>query len=472
MQIYRLSDNRCWEVKAENDSFPRFEDLHLCERHNHSQKQLSLDTVVYKFHVNEHAFILPDLEDKEEKPTVRKEVEEDYQSDRYFQEAKQHTVSVPRFSVHKRLVSRRCVFSQDFPASHAALKAFCGSVTLQDNSNAAYIGVFSNWKNEVVDLSCFTHCLTLPSLLRLLTSSDCGISDQALKQCICRLRTYKNMRHLYALYSAMKALAAFHPRCSPAVNGQILDKLPEKRSNEIDNTRIHLVLDYIVSCIELELLHYPLLRHRSREVSKLLAVDSPLLHRLIQETENRSSDVKTMALLQRAVAAVGTSDKWLFVDRLVSKLFRLYRRVRSVPDRQRLLASIAKPQLRLKLVECILSSRCRSYVRRPSKQFLSTDSVRALSSLLSEWLDVSSSSTVIGTVADQIEEYLAVVITYIESNLHIQKDITRSKDIRNIFLLHDQLSSSSEQASRSGELSLNAQVYLQQLYCLEDVYLA
>ena len=375
-----------------------------------------MDGFVRKFYTCEHPLVLPDLEEDTSIKSVKQEPED-------YQEVKHSPASVRQLVVNKRLISRRYVFLRDFPASHAALKTFCGSENVQDNSNAAFISVFSNWKNEVIDLSCSTHHLILPSLLRLLTSNDCAVSDQTLKRSIRRLMTYKKTCHLYALYSAMKALAAFHPRSSPAVNCHILDRLPEKRSDETESVRVLLVLDYIVSCIELELLHYPMVRHRSREVSKLLAVDSPLVRRLIHETENRSSNVKTLALLQRAVAAVGMSDNWLFIDRLVTKLYRLYRHIRRVRDRHRLLESIAKPQLRSKLAEYILGERCSSYICRSSKQFLTINNVHALSSLLAKWLDASSSSAAIGNAADQIEEYLSVVVTYVESNLHIHKGL-------------------------------------------------
>jgi len=398
-------------IKPDTDSC-HFGCVQFCERPCAAwpQKQLYLDRCFPKFHTNEYDLVLPDLEEDVPTKRIKKEPVEDHQC---YQEV------MPRLLAHKQLVSRRYVSVPDFPASHAALKAAYGSENVRDNSTAAFISVFSSWKNEVIDLSCSTHRLMLPALLRLLTSNDCSVSDQALKQSIRTLTTYKKTYHLYALYSAMKALAAFHPKSSSAVNCHILDKLPEKRSDESESFRVFLVLDYIVSCIELELLHYPMVRHRIREVSKLLAVDSPLVRRLIHETENRCSDVKTVALLQRAVSAVGMSDNWLFIDRLVRKLYRLYRHIRHTSDRHQLLASIAKPQLRSKLAEHILCERCCSYVSRPSRQFLTRDSVCALSSLLPEWLDNSS----IGTTSDQIEEYLSVVVTYVESNLHIHRGL-------------------------------------------------
>jgi len=423
----RLSDSKCWAIKQDpSTGDSRFYDVQPRGRYHAAwywpEKQLTLDKIVYKYHINNCTHVLPDLEEDMpiEVRSVKKEADEDYLS---FEEAKQCAVSLPQFPVHKRLVSRRYVFMKDFPASHAALKPFYGSELVQDNSSAVYISIFSKWKNEVVDLIFSTQHLVLPSLLRLLSGSDCGISDQALKKSMHRLMTFKNTRHLYALYSAMKALAAFHPRSSRAVNCHLVEELPKGRSRNVESLRDHLVLDYIISCCELELLHYPMVRRRSLEVSKLLAVDGALLRRLIQDTEDRCSDVKTLALLQRTVSAVGMSDKWLSIDRLVSRLYQLYRRIRCVRDRQRLLASIAKPQLRLKLVECILTARCCGYVRQPSKQFLSTDSVTALSLLLSEWLHAGNSSAAIGNTADQIEEYLAIVVTFLESNLHIHKGL-------------------------------------------------
>ena len=427
-----MSDNKCWSVKQDTDDL-RFDHVQFSEHPSVSwpQKQLTLDGSVHKFHTNtdNYAWVLPDLEEDNSNliKSVRKEPEEDY---RCYQEAKQCTDSVPHLPVmvHKRVVSRRYVFVPDFPGSHAALKTFCGSESVRDNSSAVYAGVFSNWKNEMIELSCSTHRTRLPSMLRLMTSNDCGISDQAVKQSIRRLMTYKKTSHLYALYSAMKALAAFHPRSISAVSSHILDKLPEKRSEEPESTRGLLILDYIVSCVELELLHYPMIRQRCREVSKLVAIDSPLVRRLTHETENRCGDIKTLALLQRAVAAIGMSDKWLFINQLVTKLYRLYRHIRHVPDRHQLLASIAKPQLRAKLAEYILVERCCSYVRPPLKQFLTIDSVRALSALLSEWLGANSSSAAIGKTTDQVEEYLSVVLTYMESNLHVHKGLLLFKD--------------------------------------------
>ena len=231
------------------------------------QKQLHLDRCFHKFHTNEYDFVLPDLEEDISTKYVKKEPVEDNQCN---QDVKQCTASMmPRLLAHRQLVSRCYVFVPDFPASHAALKTAYGSERVWDNSNATFVSVFSNWKNEVIDLSCSAHRLMLPSLLRLLTGNDCAMSDQALKQSIRMLTTYKKTYHLYALYSAMKALAAFHPKSSPAINCHILDKLPEKRSDESESFRVLLVLDYIVSCIELELLHYPMVRHRSRELSKL-----------------------------------------------------------------------------------------------------------------------------------------------------------------------------------------------------------
>jgi len=320
-------------------------------------------------------------------------------------------------SVSKRLVSRRHVSLHSYPSSHAALKPLCG--VAEDNSSAVYIKTFANWKNMIVDLSCFTQRALLPSLLRLMSNSDCGMSDEAVKQCIQQLTRYKKPAHLFGLYSALKSLAAFHPRCSRSVNCRVLEKLPEKRTHGADNLRVYLILDYIVSCVELDLLHYPMAHSRSREVSNMLDVESSLLRRLIHETENRIGDAKMLALLQRAVAAVGIYDKWLFVDRLVSKLHRLYRHIRRVRDRQRLMSSIADPQLRLKLAECVLSARCHSDVRRLPGQFLTADSVCFLSSLLSNWLHTTS----VSNADDQIEEYLAVVVTYLETNLHLHRGL-------------------------------------------------
>lgn len=342
---------------------------------------------------------------------------------RYIQEVKPIAVSVA--CRRRRLISRRYASLPDLPTSHAALKPFYGSEMLQDNSGAVQLRVFTQWKNSVVDLGCSTHHLTLPSVLRLMASSECGISDQALKQCICNLMTCKNTSQLYALYSAMKALSASYPRTSPAVNCRVVDRLQrlsDKRRDETENTQVCLVYDYIVSCVELELLHYPVVHRRGQEVSKLLAVDSPLVLSLIQETRNWHSDMKTVLLLQRAITAVGMSDKWLFIDRLVSRLYRLYRDIRSVCGRQRLLASVAKPELRLKLVERIVSERCGGHdIPRLSKQFLTRDFVTAVSSLLPDWLQYSSSSADVSNTADLVEEFLAVIVTYVESYLHIHK---------------------------------------------------
>ena len=401
MQIcQRLSDNQCFTVKPDDIT----SDCHfqLCQRY-------------YPIWPQQKLAFLPDLE--EDTPIIVKSDTKNASEDCwFFQEVKQWTVSVP----DRQLVSRRYVYLQDFPASHAALKPSYSSEILQDNSTAAYVGVFSKWKNEIVDLSCSTHHLTLPSQLRLLASSDCGISDQALRHSIRNIMSYKNTCHLYALHSALKALSALHPRSSRAVNCHILDRLSDKSADETENVRVHLVLDYIISCAELELLHYPMIRHRGPELSKLLAIDSPLVYRLIQEIEKRSSDAKTVAILQRAVAAVEMSYNWPFIDRLVSKLYHLYRHIRSVHYRQRLLASVARPQLRLKLVERILSERC-GHVHR---QFLTADSVTALSSLIYKWLDSSKFTTAtVGNTADQVEEFLAVLVIYVESSLCVHKGL-------------------------------------------------
>lgn len=327
----------------------------------------------------------------------------------------------PFLSVHKRLVSRRYVSSKHFPSSHAALKPLFGAEMVKDNSNAAYVGTFSNWKNVIIDLSCSTNRLTFPSLLRLMTTKDCGMSDQVLTQCIDGLMSYKKPCHLYALYSAMKALLAFHPRSSEAVNCHILKNLSKNRSDSVEQIRVYLVLDFIVSYAELELRHYPKVRCRGRELGKMLSFDSPLVRRLIQETENGSGDVLTLALLQRAVAAVAVSNR--YTDPLVPKLYRLYRHVRHVGDRQQLLATIAEPRLRLKVAETVLSASCDSDILRPSDQCLAADNVYALCSLLTTWLQARRSSVVIGDTSDQIEEYLAVVLTYVESTLHVQKGL-------------------------------------------------
>jgi len=348
---------------------------------------------------------------------------------RDFEECDQSNFTVPvsqvsKVSVHRRLVSCRYVFLQHLPASHSALMPSFGSTLFRDNSHARFVRVYSHWQNQILDLSSSTHRLILPALLRLFTSSSCAMSDKAVKQSIHRLKSYKKPQHLYALYCAMKAVILFCPRTSKAVNCHIFEKLPEKRTRDIENLQISLVLDYIVSSIELDLLHYPMVRQRSHDVSKLLAVDSPLIAQLILETETQGGDVKTLALLQRAVAAVSACDKKrLFIDRLVSKLYRLYQRMVCVGDRLRLLASVAEPHLRLKLVELILTSRCSSYVRRPPKQFLTADNASSLSCLLHEWLQGSALSKADGTTADWVEEFLAVIVTYVECNLHIHKGL-------------------------------------------------
>ena len=385
-------------------------------------KILTLDKIAYKSSDNECRMILPDL--VEDAVTYIKEEVKDYHFDREVKE--ELRISMSQSSVHKTLVSRRYVFLQDFPMSHAALKPRYGCEIIQDNSCAVYIGVISEWKNVVIGLSRSCHRLILPSLLRLLTSKDSCVSDKTLKQCISKLMSFEKTHDQYALYSAMKALAKYNPRSSPAVNCHVLDQLHDKCSDESKDARVHLVLDYIVSSIELNLLHYPLVRRRSPEVSKLLAVDSPLLHRLIQDTKNgclegKSCDVKTLALLQRTVTAVGMSSHW-FIDRLVSKLYQLYRCMCDVRDRQQLLVSIAQPRLRAKLVEQILSARCSSsYVHRSGNQCLTADSVRVMASLLPVWLQASSHSGAVGNTADQTEEFLSLVVTYVESNLHIHK---------------------------------------------------
>ena len=416
----RLSDNKCWAIKPDTDGscFDRFQFYELPS----PQKQLSLDRFVHRLsvelHVNQRDLVLPDLEEDSSSINVKREPNEDYHYD--YQEVKQYKATVPQALAHKRLVSRRYVCLQELPASHAALKTVHGSENVQDNSNSIFVSIFPIWKNELVNLGRSTR--RFPSLVRLLTNDDCAVSDQTLKQCIRSLMSCKKTNDLYALYCTLKALAAFHPRSSSAVNCHILDKLQEKRSAKTKDVRDILVLDYIVSCIELELLHYPMVRHRSREVSKLLAIDNPLVHRLVHETEkNGCSDVKTLALLQRAVAAVGQADKWLFIDRLVTKLYRLYRHTQCVRDRHQLLASVAKPLLRSKLAKHILSVRCRSFTCPLSKQFLSTDNVHKLCLLLPEWLDADSSSAAVGNTTDQIEEFVSVVVTYLESNLHIHK---------------------------------------------------
>jgi len=363
---------------------------------------------------------LPALDMETDEPTAVKYVKQESERDDDFQDIKPCTVLL---TVPRRLVSRRYVFLKHFPSSHAALKPFCGSVMVQDNSNATCVSTFPNWKNVIIDLSCSSsHRIILPCLLRLMTTKNCGMSEQVFKHCIHGLMSYKKPDHLYALYSAMKALVTFHPRSSQAVGCHILENLSKKRTTKVEHIRVYLILDFIVSYAELELLHYPRARHRSREVSRMLNFDSPLILRLILETEIRSSDVTMLALLQRAVAAVAMSNK--YNDRLVSQLYRLYRHIRHVGDRQQLLASIAEPRLRLKVAENILSARCDSDVRLPSDQCLTADSVYALlSSLLTKWLQSRKSSLVVGHTTDQIEEYLAVVFTCVESNLHIQKGL-------------------------------------------------
>jgi len=360
---------------------------------------------------------LPALDVDTDKPFAAKCIKRQLEPDEDFQETKPCILFL---SAHRRLVSRRYVFLKHFPSSHAALKPFCGPEIGRDNSNAEYVGTFSTWKNEIIELSSATISrLILPSLLHLMTTKDCSISDQVLKQCICRLMSLKKPAHLYALYSAMKALATFHPKSSQAVNCHILENLSKKRLTCVEHIRVYMILDFVVSYAELELLHYPV-RHRSQEVSKMLNFDSPLVLRLLQETEKRSSDVMMLALLQRAVVAVAVSNK--YVDRLVSQLYRLYRHIRCVCDRQQLLTSIAEPRLRLKVTESILRARCDVDVLPPSQQCLAADSIYVLTSLLPKWLQCRK-SVVIGSTTDQIEEYLSVLVTYVESNLHnhIQK---------------------------------------------------
>jgi len=421
-----LSDNKCWAIKPDKDQDGCCSDWFQLFEIPSPQKQLFLDRFVHKLpvglHIKKCDFVLPDLE--EEPPlieSVKKEPKDDFCYDyRSHEEVKQYKATVPQTLQRKRLVSRRYVYLQEFPASHATLKTVPGSENVQDNSNSVYVSVFPIWKNELVNLGRSTY--RFPSLVRLLTNDYCAVSDQTLKQCIRKLTSCKKMTDVCALYSTLKALAAFHPRSSPAVNCHILDKLPEKSADETKSVRDILVLDYIVSCAELELLHYPMVRHRDRELSKLLAIDSPLVRRLMHETEQSGcSDVKRLALLQRAVVAVGQSDKWLFIDKLTTKLYRLYRHTRSVQDRHQLLSSVAKPLLRSKLARHILSERCSSFTSTPLKQFLSRDSVCMLCSLLPEWLNASSSSAAVGNTTNQVEEFLSVIVTYLESNLHIHK---------------------------------------------------
>jgi len=59
-------------------------------------------------------------------------------------------------------------------------------------------------------------------------------------------------------------------------------------------------------------------------------------------------------------------------------------------------------------------------------------------------------------------------------NFCILADIARSKDIRNIYVLYDQLSRLLHQDSKSGKLkmSMKSHTYLQQLYCLEDIVIS
>jgi len=59
-------------------------------------------------------------------------------------------------------------------------------------------------------------------------------------------------------------------------------------------------------------------------------------------------------------------------------------------------------------------------------------------------------------------------------NLCTFADVARSKDIRNIFLLHDELSKLLDHYCKSGKLklSLNVHVHMHKLYCLEDVFIA
>jgi len=56
----------------------------------------------------------------------------------------------------------------------------------------------------------------------------------------------------------MKALSALHPRSSQAVNCQVLDNklltLSDNLRDETETVQVYLVYDYIVSCIDLELL--------------------------------------------------------------------------------------------------------------------------------------------------------------------------------------------------------------------------
>ena len=428
----RLSDNKCWAVEPHFGGGFHFVDIPFqFSEHWYPLKQLDLNRFVQKFDEQEHFPVLPDLEDDEPVEVTIKNEEQVTDSKQCTLPASQLTVAV-----HRHLVSRRYVYSTSIPSSHAALKPFCGSVKNQDNSNAAYIRHTANWKNEVMVLSSFTQHLTLPLLLRILTSNNCGLADHTVKQCMQRLSSYRNAFHLYALYSAMKALTAFHPRSSQAVNSCIVEKLPEDTTDDIERTRIQLVLDYVVSSVELHVLHYPLLQHR--ELNRLFSVDSPLIQRLIAEAEKDGcTDVKILALLQRALNAVGTSDKWRSVDRLTSKLYRLYRRTHRLHSRQQLLTTVAAPQLRLKLAESVLGARCCSYVHQPSKRFLTADNMRALSSLLSEWLHPSSLSHAVGSIDNQVEEYLAVLVTLVECNLHLQKGMPFSiVFVDNIILEH------------------------------------
>jgi hypothetical protein len=319
------------------------------------------------------------------------------------------------------LRSRRYVSPAHGLSSHSALKHSYNSQNTRDNSSAKPVYRLSS-DSELLIRTVQYDVELLPNMIRQLTLST-ELPGDLTQVWLLQLATSEG-RHAVALYESIKQRVLYNPPVNLHIDVDCVLKSMRDQSEKIHSLSKSLIAEYIISIIELQLLHYHINRTRANALNSVTSVDSSFFKWLSSMATTTQCDVDVLYFLQRTVAAAGiiASKLGRCTDEVPAALMCIYEANDHPLGRSRLISTICHPHHRFSVSRQLLLGRC-------TDKSSSSSTVNCLADVVPAYLgsrfdsDVVKQSTACGrgSLGERVEDFLALLVTAVESFINMRR---------------------------------------------------
>jgi hypothetical protein len=316
--------------------------------------------------------------------------------------------------------SRRYISLPHNLSSHSALKHYYNSQNVRDNTEAKPVGCLNG---DYMFRAVQSHVNLLTDMIQQL-SINTEVPASITQSWLQKLATSKS-RDAVALYSAIKLRALYNPPPKLDIDVDCVLKVMCDQIRPVDCFNKILVTDYIVSVVELQLLHYPHGRTYRKLLNSTLSVDSSFLKWLLLMTRSSSQcESDFLHFLQRTAVAISTAAARSSSqsDGVTASLLCVYEAMDNSPARSRVLLTTSLPLQRFNLSRQLLIGRC-------TDRGHFVQAVHNLPDIAPVYLGERCSSCIVqqaiacgnGTMSDRIEDFVALIVTAIESFINMRR---------------------------------------------------